>query len=187
MASYSGLQLPGRSVTDFWRNSSRPKGRTIFFHKCRLVGTWLSPPTRFHVSSVPSRVIVVDPYGPHPIIITGSHGFGVTASRANDENFVIIEGAPESASPFAAHIARLYDHYRPAYLPKNSKTWQSRLDSTEHWQDHYFTPEARLETNFWLGATIRQVTAERTESPETSQSDEPSVRVPPPCGSVRRR
>ena len=41
---------------------------------------------------VHSKVVVIDPFGEHPVLITGSHNLGVKASRANDDNMVIVEG-----------------------------------------------------------------------------------------------
>ncbi len=41
---------------------------------------------------VHSKVVVVDPYGDHPVLMTGSHNMGPKASGVNDENLLIIEG-----------------------------------------------------------------------------------------------
>ncbi|HYX04989.1 MAG TPA: phospholipase D-like domain-containing protein, partial [Reyranella sp.] len=44
---------------------------------------------------VHSKVVVLDPYGEHPVVMTGSHNMGPKASGVNDENFLIIEGDGE--------------------------------------------------------------------------------------------
>lgn len=41
---------------------------------------------------VHSKVIVIDPNGDKPIVVTGSHNFSAAVSGKNDENLVIIEG-----------------------------------------------------------------------------------------------
>ena len=46
---------------------------------------------------VHSKVVVTDPNGDDPIVITGSHNFSASASSKNDENLVIIRG--DAGSP----------------------------------------------------------------------------------------
>jgi phosphatidylserine/phosphatidylglycerophosphate/cardiolipin synthase-like enzyme len=41
---------------------------------------------------VHSKVIVIDPYGEKPVVMTGSHNMGPKASGVNDENLLLIEG-----------------------------------------------------------------------------------------------
>ncbi len=60
---------------------------------------------------VHSKVIVVDPFGPQPTLITGSHNMGPKASRANDDNLVIIEGHAAAAAAHACVIMTIYDTY----------------------------------------------------------------------------
>src|SRR5213076_872406 len=40
---------------------------------------------------VHSKVMCIDPFGEHPVVVTGSHNFSSLASESNDENFLIIE------------------------------------------------------------------------------------------------
>lgn len=39
-----------------------------------------------------SKVLVIDPFSPDPVVITGSHNFSSNASTSNDENFIIVKG-----------------------------------------------------------------------------------------------
>src|SRR5262249_28011659 len=41
---------------------------------------------------VHSKVVIIDPYGKNPVVMTGSHNMGPKASTVNDENFLIIQG-----------------------------------------------------------------------------------------------
>src|SRR5262249_28277309 len=43
---------------------------------------------------VHSKVVLIDPFGAHPILVTGSHNLGPKASGTNDENLLIIRDAP---------------------------------------------------------------------------------------------
>src|SRR5436190_1142957 len=42
-----------------------------------------------------SKVLVVDPFGKDPVVVTGSHNFSISASEKNDENFIIVRGDRE--------------------------------------------------------------------------------------------
>jgi phosphatidylserine/phosphatidylglycerophosphate/cardiolipin synthase-like enzyme len=46
-----------------------------------------------------SKVLLVDPFGDHPIVVTGSHNFSKSASSANDENFIVIRDDPAWPRP----------------------------------------------------------------------------------------
>ena len=43
---------------------------------------------------VHSKVVLIDPFSAHPILLTGSHNIGPKASGKNDENMLIIRDAP---------------------------------------------------------------------------------------------
>src|SRR5262249_16782287 len=59
-----------------------------------------------------SKVVVIDPYGDHPVVMTGSHNMGPKASGVNDENLLIIEGDGDLASQYAGQIMEIYSQYR---------------------------------------------------------------------------
>jgi phosphatidylserine/phosphatidylglycerophosphate/cardiolipin synthase-like enzyme len=61
---------------------------------------------------VHSKVVVIDPYGDHPVVMTGSHNMGPKASGVNDENLVIVEGDGGLASKYATKIMEIYNQYR---------------------------------------------------------------------------
>lgn len=61
---------------------------------------------------VHSKTLVIDPFGEHPVVVTGSHNFSTNASTKNDENFLIIRDDPTLAESYAVHIMAAYDHYR---------------------------------------------------------------------------
>jgi len=61
---------------------------------------------------VHSKVIVVDAFTDHPIVITGSHNFSDSASRKNDENLIVIRGNRELAQKYVVNIVSVYEHYR---------------------------------------------------------------------------
>jgi phosphatidylserine/phosphatidylglycerophosphate/cardiolipin synthase-like enzyme len=104
---------------------------------------------------VHSKVVLIDPFGKHPTLLTGSHNLGPKASGTNDENLLIIRDAPGLAAAYAANIMAIYNQYRWRFRrkvqPKN-KRWDG-LQDTDTWQRGYLKPGsiALREINFWVG------------------------------------
>jgi phosphatidylserine/phosphatidylglycerophosphate/cardiolipin synthase-like enzyme len=103
---------------------------------------------------VHSKVVVVDPFGDHPALITGSHNLGVKASRANDDNMVIVEGpsARELAIAYAVNIIAIFQEYRwRHYVALHSKDPKAfhNLQDNPLWQDGHLKNE-KDELAFWL-------------------------------------
>jgi phosphatidylserine/phosphatidylglycerophosphate/cardiolipin synthase-like enzyme len=104
---------------------------------------------------VHSKVVVVDPLGAHPVLITGSHNLGPKASGTNDENLLIIRDAPELAGAYAVNIMAIYNQYRwrfRRHTQPKSKQWKGLQDG-DNWQKGYLKPGsmALREIDFWVG------------------------------------
>ena len=90
------------------------------------------------------------------VLLTGSHNLGPKASGTNDENLLIIRGAPNLAGAYATNIMAVYNQYRWRFRrqtqPK-SKQWKG-LHDNDTWQKGYLEPgsAALREINFWAGA-----------------------------------
>ncbi|HSS98044.1 MAG TPA: phospholipase D-like domain-containing protein, partial [Terriglobales bacterium] len=119
-----------------------------------------------------SKVVVVDPMGDHPIVITGSHNLGTKASLQNDENLLIIENHPILATQYAVNIATVFNQYwwRFNRIPESQKKNAGAHDSEfhaksepapgqlwkglkhdDHWQHKYLPGgEQRFEIDFWM-------------------------------------
>jgi phosphatidylserine/phosphatidylglycerophosphate/cardiolipin synthase-like enzyme len=126
---------------------------------------WLKE-LNYSLVMVHSKCIVLDPFGPKPSVMTGSHNLGPKASGKNDDNLIIIDNAPKLAEAFAVYIMGVYNQYRWRYhqreaakgalpatdaSPDAAPTWAGLVDDTS-WQDRYFAaggPEQR-ELKFWL-------------------------------------
>jgi phosphatidylserine/phosphatidylglycerophosphate/cardiolipin synthase-like enzyme len=80
---------------------------------------------------VHSKTLVIDPFGDHPVVITGSHNFSEPASTKNDENFLIVKDDPPLAEAYAVHIMAAYDHYRYRAAQIENKG----LARTDDWMD----------------------------------------------------
>jgi len=102
-----------------------------------------------------SKVIVIDPFGDHPVLVTGSHNFSATASGKNDENLLIIEDCPELARAYAVNCMSVYGHYRwPAYQHDQSHSRSAGSDdgylaTTSDWQQEALSAEKVNDLKFW--------------------------------------
>ena len=106
-----------------------------------------------------SKVIVLDPFGEHPVVMTGSHNLGLKASSKNDDNLMIIEGNGRLAAAYAANIIAIYQTYRwNSYVEQHRqdpKVWHGLVDN-DIWQQSYLDPDGKdlAELEFWMGGII---------------------------------
>jgi len=103
---------------------------------------------------VHSKVIVIDPFTPDCVVMTGSHNLGTKASKENDENFIIIQNNASLAESYAVNILSVYDMYRWRYKLSQGKKfdgWKGLQDS-DNWQDSYLdlNGEKNKELNFLM-------------------------------------
>jgi phosphatidylserine/phosphatidylglycerophosphate/cardiolipin synthase-like enzyme len=101
---------------------------------------------------VHSKVIVIDPFGTSPVVMTGSHNLGPKASGTNDDNLIIVEGDRRLAEAYAVTLAAIHGQYRWRQRLLQGSRWRG-LQDDDDWQDDYFTkPELVAESRFWLGS-----------------------------------
>jgi phosphatidylserine/phosphatidylglycerophosphate/cardiolipin synthase-like enzyme len=103
---------------------------------------------------VHSKVIVLDPFGANPVVMTGSHNLGFKASSKNDDNLVIIEGNAPLAAAYAVNIIAIFQSYRwnssvEAHR-QNPKFWHG-LEDNDTWQTGHLTGDNLAELQFWFG------------------------------------
>jgi len=104
--------------------------------------------------NIHSKVIVLDPFGEHPVLMTGSHNLGFKASNANDDNLVIVEGNAPLAVAYAINIIAIFQTYRwNQYVEahrEDPKVWHGLVDN-DQWQRSYLAGDELKEIKFWLG------------------------------------
>ena len=107
---------------------------------------------------VHSKVVVIDPYGDHPVVMTGSHNMGPKASGVNDENLILIEGNGDLASQYAGKIMEIYSQYRwreSVQAQDGKPKWQGLADD-DAWQikdpSQPYDKRRLRELDFWFGA-----------------------------------
>jgi phosphatidylserine/phosphatidylglycerophosphate/cardiolipin synthase-like enzyme len=104
---------------------------------------------------VHSKVVLIDPFGSSPILLTGSHNLGPKASGTNDENLLIIRDAPGLGAAYATNIMSIYNQYRWRFRRQTqpvAKRWKGLQDG-DTWQRGYLKPgsNALREIDFWVG------------------------------------
>ena len=104
--------------------------------------------------NIHSKVIVLDPFGANPVLMTGSHNLGFKASNANDDNLVIIEGNSPLAAAYAINIIAIFQNYRwNSYVEahrNDPKVWHGLVDN-DQWQASHLAGSDLAELKFWLG------------------------------------
>ena len=107
--------------------------------------------------TIHSKVVVIDPFGDNPIVMTGSHNDGDKASQSNDDNLNFIIGNPALAQQYAVNILSVYDHFHWRYaLAQNNagtKGYQG-LSNDPNWMKSYLTGNNLDELNFMLGRPV---------------------------------
>jgi phosphatidylserine/phosphatidylglycerophosphate/cardiolipin synthase-like enzyme len=109
---------------------------------------------------VHDKMVVIDPFSPACVVVTGSHNLGHKASYDNDENLVIVQGNRKLAVAYATHILDVYDHFAWRYTVKRlgEKGADQFLKTTpDDWLDRYFDAAGNVtvaQLRFWLQATV---------------------------------
>ncbi len=120
---------------------------------------------------VHSKVIVLDPFGENPVVMTGSHNLGFKASSKNDDNLVIIEGNAPLAVAYAVNIIATFQSYRwNSYVEshrQDPKVWHG-LEDNDAWQTGHLTGDPLAEIQFWLGKEEAAVAAVAAAGPGSS-------------------
>jgi hypothetical protein len=104
--------------------------------------------------NIHSKVIVLDPFGDNPVVMTGSHNLGFKASSENDDNLAIVEGNAPLAAAYAINIIAIFQTYRwNHYVSTNQQSpgmWHGLVDN-DQWQASYLQGDSLAELQFWLG------------------------------------
>jgi phosphatidylserine/phosphatidylglycerophosphate/cardiolipin synthase-like enzyme len=141
---------------------------------------------------VHSKVIVIDPDGKLPIVITGSHNFSASASQKNDENMVIIQGDSALAKAYAVEVQSVFDHYNFRAVAKSmqeeGKNVVDVMKDPKSWQQNWFQGDKALELNFWMGTAAGSAApaAPPSAKPAAASSAKPAVASVPKRTPARK-
>lgn len=107
-------------------------------------GYWEKEMYKLGHAVIHDKIIVIDPFSPDCVVVTGSHNLGYKASYQNDENLVIVRGHQRLAQAYAAHVLDVTNHfswrYKLSQLARENKLEQAWGDLSEKdsWQNKYF-------------------------------------------------
>jgi phosphatidylserine/phosphatidylglycerophosphate/cardiolipin synthase-like enzyme len=104
--------------------------------------------------TIHSKVVIIDPFGSHPVVMTGSHNLGPKASQKNDDNLNIIENNPALAMQYAVNILSVYDHYHWRYALANQNAGSiayTGLSTDPNWMTSYLVDRNVREIDFLFG------------------------------------
>jgi len=95
---------------------------------------------------VHSKIIAADPFGPDPIVVTGSANFSSNSTVENDSNSLIIRGDTAVTDIYATDFMRMFEHYwfraHQAQVTPNSKDKSKdevmSLKEDSSWTDPYY-------------------------------------------------
>lgn len=95
-----------------------------------------------HVRYLHTKYLLVDPLGPHPVVVTGSANFSENSTTGNDENMLVIRGDKRVADIYLGEFMRLYRHFAfRDFIRRNpgaSEADISHLDEKDKWWKGYF-------------------------------------------------
>ena len=123
----------------------RTRMETVLYDSLREGPTVLSDAPR-----IDSNIILVDPFGPHPVLITGSLCPG--AGARTKSNLLIIENANGLAAEYAVYAFHQFQRLRFLAMVKRiskSSAWLG-LTTCDSWQEPYFK-KGRRTLDFLFG------------------------------------
>ncbi|MEP6613615.1 MAG: phospholipase D-like domain-containing protein [Mucilaginibacter sp.] len=108
-----------------------------------------------------NKIILIDPLGQTPIVISGSANYSTNSTSLNDENTLVIKGDQTVADKYFTEYVRLFDHFSfREWLNSNVKNFNPFLAEDGSWVNGYFdSPDAlnvkrKLIFKNMTGATI---------------------------------
>ena len=86
-----------------------------------------------------NKIILIDPLGSLPIVISGSANYSVNSTTKNDENTLIIKGDQRVADIYFTDFVRLFDHFAfREWLGEHKKKFNPFLAEEGDWVNGYF-------------------------------------------------
>lgn len=89
-----------------------------------------------------SKVIMADPFGDDPILVTGSANFSTNSTINNDSNSLVVRGDTRIADIYATEFMRMFEHYHFRAARKKAKETAKSdvitLSETDAWTDKWY-------------------------------------------------
>jgi phosphatidylserine/phosphatidylglycerophosphate/cardiolipin synthase-like enzyme len=88
-----------------------------------------------------SKIILADPFGSDPILVTGSANFSRNSTEVNDSNSLVVRGYTAVADIYVTEFMRMFEHYhfRASEAKKKAKKLPPLgLKPDDTWSEKYF-------------------------------------------------
>ena len=91
-----------------------------------------------------SKIILADPFGSEPVLVTGSANFSNNSTEVNDSNSLVVRGHTAVADIYATDFMRMFEHYHfRASVAKTPITKPLGLRSDDTWADKYYVKDSK--------------------------------------------
>ena len=97
------------------------------------------------VNFLHNKIILIDPLGDVPTVVSGSANYSENSTSKNDENTLVIKGDDRVADIYFTEYIRLFDHFAfREWLGEHKKDFDPFLYEDGRWVDNYFdNPDLR--------------------------------------------
>ncbi|HEX3579062.1 MAG TPA: phospholipase D-like domain-containing protein [Thermoanaerobaculia bacterium] len=87
-----------------------------------------------------SKIILADPFGGDPILVTGSANFSTNSTMHNDSNSLLVRGDTRVADIYATEFMRMFEqyHFRAAKAKAKDTNTVITLSDTDAWSNRYY-------------------------------------------------
>src|SRR5204863_1219805 len=91
------------------------------------------------VNFLHNKIILIDPLGDVPIVVSGSANYSENSTSKNDENTLVIKGDDRVADIYFAEYVRLFDHFAfREWLGEHKTEFNPFLEEGSTWVGKYF-------------------------------------------------
>ena len=93
-----------------------------------------------------SKIIVSDPFGSDPVVVTGSANFSRNSTEVNDSNSLILRGHSAVADIYSTEFMRMFEHYHFRASEASARSGKPLgLSEDDSWSDKYYVKDSHDE------------------------------------------
>ena len=109
-----------------------------------------------HVQYVHTKFMLIDPLGEWPILVSGSANFSLASTVSNDENMIVLQGAPARAAceGYLVEFMRLFKHFNWREKVVKEANNHTAADCSQTAKS-LTAPHTLKEDESWLSAHLR--------------------------------